>query len=118
MAWQQGQQWTAQWQQLNGDGHGNGRRDGNTTAMELMAMNGNGRRNGNLKAKDSAGQIQWTARWLLDGDGQCNGNLRASDDAMATQRQWTMRKGASVTAMLARPAVGATKANVASKHKM
>jgi hypothetical protein len=75
--------------------------------MDLTAMNGNGRRNGNLKAMDGAGQRQWMAQWLLDGDGQCNGNSRASDDAMATQRQWTMRKGASVTAMLARLVVGA-----------
>ncbi len=86
--------------------------------MDLAAMNGDGRRDGNLKAMDGAGKKQWTARWLLDDDGQCNGNSRASDDAMATQRRWTMRKGASVMAMLARPGVGATKANVASKHKM
>jgi hypothetical protein len=81
-------------------------------------MNGDGRRDGDLKAMDGAGQRQWTARWLLNGDGQCNGNSKASDDAMATRRRWTMRKGASVTAMLARPAVGATKANVTSKHKI
>jgi hypothetical protein len=87
-------------------------------AMDLMAMNGNGWRNGNLKAMDGTGQRQWMTQWLLDGDGQCNGNSRASDNAMATQRRWTMRKGASVTAMLARPAVGATKANVVSKHKI
>ncbi len=87
-------------------------------AMDLTAMNGNGRRDSDLKAMDGAGQRQWMARWLLDGDGQCNGNSRASDDAMATRRQWTMRKGASVMAMLAQPVVGATKANVASKHKM
>ncbi len=87
-------------------------------AMDSTAMNGDGRRDGNLKAMDSVEQRQWMAQWLLDGDRQCNGNLRASDDAMATRRQWTMRKGASVTAMLAWPAVGVTKANVASKHKM
>ncbi len=81
-------------------------------------MNGDGRRDGNLKAMDGTGQRQWMARWLLDGNGQCNGNSRASDDGMATRRQWTMRKGASMTVMLAQPAVGATKANVASKHKM
>ncbi len=65
-------------------------------------MNVAGRRDGNLKAMDGVGQRQWMARWLLDGDGQCNGNSRASDDAMATQRRWTMRKGASVMAMLSR----------------
>ncbi len=81
-------------------------------------MNGDGQRDGDLKAMDGMGQRQWTARWLLNGNGQCNGNSRASDDAMAAWQQWTMRKGASVTAMLARPAVGVTKANVASKHKM
>jgi hypothetical protein len=86
--------------------------------MDLTAMNGDGRRNGDLKAMDGVGQRQWTAQWLLNGDEQCNGNSRASDDMMATRWRWTMRKGASVTAMLARLAVGATKANVASKHKM
>jgi len=61
---------------------------------------------------------QWTARWQLDGGGQRDGNLMVMDDAMATRRQGTMRNGASAIAMLARPAVGATKADVASKHKM
>jgi len=58
-----------------------------------------------------------TARWQLDGDGRRDGNSMARDGAMATQWRWMMRNGESAMAMLARLAVGATKANTASKHK-
>ncbi len=39
------------------------------------------------------------------------------DGVMATKWRWMMRDGANVTVMLAQLAVGATKANAASKHK-
>ena len=58
----------------------------------------------------------WTARWQLDSDGQRDGNLTVRDGAMATRWQWM--NGESAMAMLARLAVGATKANTASKHKI
>jgi hypothetical protein len=63
---------------------------------------------------------RWTARWQLDGDERRDGNSTARDGAMATQWRWMLmvRNGESATAMLARLAVGATKANTASKHKM
>jgi hypothetical protein len=68
--------------------------------------------------RNSDGQ-RWTSRWQLDGDGRRDGNSTARDGAMATQWRWMMvRNGESATAMLARLAVGATKANTASKHKM
>ena len=61
----------------------------------------------------------------MDDDGRRNGNLTVMDDAGATRRQldsegwrWRWMNGESATAMLARLAVGATKANTASKHKM
>jgi len=60
---------------------------------------------------------QWTAQWQLDGDGRRDGNSTARDGAMATRWRWMMRNGESAIAMLARLAVGATKANTASKHK-
>jgi hypothetical protein len=52
----------------------------------------------------------------FDGDGRRDGNSTARDGAMATRWRWM--NGESATAMLARLAVGATKANTASKHKM
>jgi len=60
---------------------------------------------------------RWTARWQLDGDGRRDGNSTARDGAMATQWQWMMRNSKSAMAMLAWLAVGAKKANTASKHK-
>ena len=69
------------------------------------------------RKRNSDGQ-QWTARWQLDGGGRHDGNLTVIDGAMATRQQGTMRSSASAMAMLARPTVGATKANAASKHKM
>ncbi len=75
----------------------------NATAMDLE-HNGDGRR--------------WSAQWQLDGDGRRNVNSTERDGAMVTRWRWTMRNGASATAMLAQPVVGGTKANAASKHKM
>jgi hypothetical protein len=69
------------------------------------------------RERNSDGQ-RWTARWQLDGGGRRDGNLTVMDGAMATRRQGTMRSSASAMGMLARPAVGATKANAASKHIM
>jgi hypothetical protein len=47
-----------------------------------------------------------------------DGNSTARDGVVATRWRWMMRNGESVTAMLARPVMGATKANTESKHKM
>ena len=71
-------------------------------------MGGDGRRDGELTAMDGVAQWRWTARRQLDGEGRRDGDSTTMDD----------EEGASVMAMSTRPAVGAIKANAALNYTM
>ncbi len=67
---------------------------------------GDGRRDDDSTVMDSGAQRQWTERGQLNGDGRHVGNTTTMDNEEDT----------SATAMLTRPTMEATKANVASRH--
>ena len=56
---------------------GDGRHDGNSTAMDGNAMDGLMAMGSDSTVMDGAAGRQWTARWLLDSDGWCGGSSTA-----------------------------------------